>query len=77
MSEGYVGKGYELRERRTWPEYPQATQDALVELAIDMPSWFPQSIEEWESGNWPGRESCVVKDGSFIIANHADELTVG
>lgn len=74
--QGYTGKGYELRERRTWPQYPDATRRSLVELPINMPSWFPETIEEWETGQWPGRESCVVKDDSFILGNHADELTV-
>lgn len=76
MSEGYAGKGYELRSRRTWPEYPEATQKSLVELPIDMPSWFPETMEQWDAGSWPGRDECVVKEGTFIIANHADELTV-
>jgi tRNASer (uridine44-2'-O)-methyltransferase len=75
-AQGYAGRGYELRERRTWPQYPEATRAALVELPIDMPSWFPSTIDEWESGTWPGKEACAVKDGVFLIGNHSDELTV-
>ncbi|KAK8849703.1 hypothetical protein IAR55_005038 [Kwoniella newhampshirensis] len=75
ISEGYHGKGYELRSRRTWPLYPPKTQESLVELPIDPLAWFPNSIEEWEAGSWPGKESCVVKDGVFLIGNHSDELT--
>lgn len=74
--QGYDGKGYELRARRTWPEYPDKTQAALIELPIDMPSWFPETLEQWEAGEWPGREDCVIKQGSFMLGNHADELTV-
>jgi tRNASer (uridine44-2'-O)-methyltransferase len=48
----------------------------LVELPIDFPSWFPETIEEWESGTWPGKEKCVVREGVFLIGNHADEITV-
>ncbi|TXT12970.1 hypothetical protein VHUM_01371 [Vanrija humicola] len=76
ISEGYSGKGYELRKRRTWPEYPAETQAALVELPINMPSLFPETIEQWESGEWPGSDACVIKEDTFLIGNHADELTV-
>lgn len=74
--QGYAGKGYELRERRTWAQYPQATQDALVELPIDMVSLFPETMEQWDAGVWPGSENCVVKEGTYLIGNHSDELTV-
>lgn len=74
--QGYDGKGYELRARRTWPEYPDKTQAALVELPIDMPSMFPDTIEQWTAGEWLGREECIIKQGSFLLGNHADELTV-
>ncbi|WWD04198.1 hypothetical protein V865_002265 [Kwoniella europaea PYCC6329] len=75
ISEGYHGKGYELRSRRTWPTYPMKTQEALVELPIDPPSWFPDIIEEWESGLWSGKEGCIIEENTFLIGNHADELT--
>ena len=75
-SEGYYGRGYELRARRTWPLYPPGTREALVELSIDLPGWFPSTVAEWESGSWPGRDSCAIKEGAFLIGNHADELTV-
>ncbi|ORX37646.1 hypothetical protein BD324DRAFT_389608 [Kockovaella imperatae] len=74
-SEGYSGKGYELRARRTWPLYPPETRSALVELPIDFPSWFPQTVEEWTAGSWPGRDSCAIVSDCFVIGNHADEIT--
>jgi tRNASer (uridine44-2'-O)-methyltransferase len=33
-------------------------------------------MEEWYSGTWPSKENCVIQEGSFLIGNHADELTV-
>ncbi|WVF68075.1 hypothetical protein IAT40_002838 [Kwoniella sp. CBS 6097] len=75
ISEGYRGKGYELRSRRTWPSYPIRTQKSLVELSINPPSWFPDTMEEWDSGMWKGKEKCIIKDDTFIIGNHSDELT--
>jgi hypothetical protein len=75
-NQGYSGKGYELRARKTWPLYPPATREALVEYPIAFPEWFPNSMEEWERGTWPGRDECPIKDDCFIIGNHADEITV-
>jgi tRNASer (uridine44-2'-O)-methyltransferase len=74
--QGYAGKGYELRARKTWPGYPPKTREALVEKPISFPDWFPSSISEWESGNWEGKDDCPIKEGCFIIGNHADEITV-
>jgi tRNASer (uridine44-2'-O)-methyltransferase len=73
-----MGKGYELRARRTWPLYPPTTRDALVELPIAFPEWFPASLDEWYSDEWVKRskEECPVKEDCFIIGNHADEITV-
>lgn len=75
-SEGYHGKGYELRKRRTWPAYPPETQQNLIELPIDFPSWFPSTMAEWEAGEWEGRAECPIGDGVFMVGNHADEITV-
>ncbi|WVQ95775.1 hypothetical protein IAU59_002874 [Kwoniella sp. CBS 9459] len=75
ISEGYNGKGYELRSRRTWPSYPAKTQESLVELPIDPPSWFPDTIDEWKSETWSSKGDCVIKENTFMIGNHSDELT--
>nr|ODN92317.1 hypothetical protein L204_05416 [Cryptococcus depauperatus CBS 7855] len=75
VSEGYHGIGYDLHPRETWPLYPVATQKALTELAINPLLCFPKTIDEWISGSWERKEQCIVKDGVFLIGNHADELT--
>ncbi|KAG7558211.1 hypothetical protein FFLO_02864 [Filobasidium floriforme] len=75
ISEGYKGKGIELRERRTWPGYPAETREALVEQGIDPPRWFPNTLEEWQTGSWEGKEDCPIEEGMFLIGNHADEMT--
>lgn len=72
ISEGYTGIGLELRARRTWPTYPEATQAALRESTISPPDWFPANLAEWNGD----REDCPVKSGMFLIGNHADEMTV-
>jgi tRNASer (uridine44-2'-O)-methyltransferase len=74
--QGYAGKGYELRARKTWPNYPPSTREALVEYPIAFPDWFPASMGEWDRGEWAGRDQCPIKEGCYIIGNHADEITV-
>ncbi|KAK4569643.1 tRNA(Ser) Um(44) 2'-O-methyltransferase [Recurvomyces mirabilis] len=85
LSEGYKGWGFDARERKTWSIFPKAIQEHLkqqllvprlwldhhannsngnsnnpVSSAIDIPS-------SWHDGIFP--------PGTFIISNHADELT--
>lgn len=76
ITEGYTGRGIELRERRTWPTYPEATRNSLEERGIDPPKWFPRTMSEWEKGEWEGKDECPVREGMFLIGNHADEMTV-
>ncbi|ODO08454.1 hypothetical protein L198_00184 [Cryptococcus wingfieldii CBS 7118] len=71
-SEGYQGVGYDLRPRQAWSSYPSSTQARLHSLEIDPPAWFPATLDEWKSGGWSGS---VVRDDSFLIGNHADQLT--
>lgn len=47
-----------------------------MELPIDPPTWFPDSLDQWTTGNWEGQSDCVVRDDTFLIGNHSDELTV-
>jgi tRNASer (uridine44-2'-O)-methyltransferase len=48
----------------------------LIEAPLDPPSWFPDTIEEWRSGQWRSKSDCVIEEVTFLIGNHADELTV-
>ncbi|KAJ9094412.1 hypothetical protein QFC21_005951 [Naganishia friedmannii] len=75
VSEGYHGKGLELRTRKTWPNYPQQTQDALIEMPINPETWFPPTLEEWRHNSWAGKKDCPIWEGMFLIGNHADEMT--
>lgn len=33
-------------------------------------------MEEWSSGFWPSKSLAIIQEGTFLIGNHADELTV-
>lgn len=45
-------------------------------MPINPVEWFPASLNEWYSGSWEGKAACPVVEGSFLIGNHADEMTV-
>lgn len=74
ITEGYTGIGLELRARRTWPTYPERTQAALRENGINPIEWFPETLEDWTNGRT--NENCPIREGMFLIGNHADEMTV-
>jgi tRNASer (uridine44-2'-O)-methyltransferase len=60
-SEGYAGHGLDLRARTSWEHYPSATRSQLHVVAL-----VPTTPELDES---------YLPRGSFLIGNHADELT--
>ncbi|EEP81123.1 predicted protein [Uncinocarpus reesii 1704] len=75
--EGYTGWGFDARRRKSWETYPPSTQKCLKE-SICIPSIFryasptasqtiPANIETNDG---------IFKKGTFIISNHADELTI-
>ena len=65
ISEGYHGHGIDLRSRVSWGHYPEHTRTALHVHAFD-PTRYARS----ESGTIP-----YLQRGTFLIGNHADELT--
>ncbi|KAI3007452.1 hypothetical protein CBS147346_3261 [Aspergillus niger] len=75
LMEGYKGWGFDARRRKTWSIFPESVQSRLTE-EIYIPKPFsetnPSLLQELtiksHSGSFP-------KD-TFIISNHADELTV-
>ncbi|KAF8137183.1 hypothetical protein EV363DRAFT_1156511 [Boletus edulis] len=69
ISEGYHGHGIDLRARTSWGHYPEPTRAALHVHALD-PTQYARGVTE-------GRHSIVpyLQSGTFLIGNHADELT--
>ena len=70
VSEGYTGEGIDLRARQSWRHYPPKTQAHLHVHALnplDLPISSPETV--------PVTLSPFLKPGTFIIANHADELS--
>jgi tRNASer (uridine44-2'-O)-methyltransferase len=78
LSEGYSGFGFDARERKSWATFPPEVRQHLSQgllvpelLRAGSASGGDTSVEDaeksWHSGLFP--------EGTFIISNHADELT--
>lgn len=84
--EGYRGWGFDARRRRSWKQYGNdgKAEDAELPLreALLLPSFLVgRSEEDEKEPDTPGDGVLATHDGmfprgTFIIANHADELTV-
>ncbi|RDW80171.1 hypothetical protein BP6252_04809 [Coleophoma cylindrospora] len=78
IEEGYSGWGFDARRRKSWATYGSKTRENLQELVL-----VPSKIQtEFSTGdimdgksNGPGVHNGIFPDGTFIISNHADELT--
>ncbi|GKZ19300.1 tRNA(Ser) Um(44) 2'-O-methyltransferase [Aspergillus brasiliensis] len=75
LMEGYEGWGFDARRRKTWSIFPESVQSRLTEeiyipkpFSETSPSLLQELTIKSHTGSFP-------KD-TFIISNHADELTV-
>ncbi|KAJ5919231.1 tRNA (uracil-O(2)-)-methyltransferase [Penicillium verhagenii] len=73
LMEGYSGCGYDARRRQTWGIFPSSVQERLLEKAyIPKPfadtGYIANVRTDIHTGDFP--------PGTFIISNHADELTL-
>lgn len=72
LSEGYRGWGFDARRRKTWSIFPDEIQAKLQQRLL-VPKIFQKGVEgakvadAWHDG--------VFDPETFIISNHADELT--
>lgn len=71
LSEGYPGWGFDARSRKTWSIFPSEVQEKLQQRIL-VPRILQQyanseGAEDWHNG--------VFGKGTFIVSNHADELT--
>jgi tRNASer (uridine44-2'-O)-methyltransferase len=89
LMEGYQGWGFDARHRKTWSIFPEWIQDKLKE-SIYIPKPFVDEFVAVEEGeinplsqftnqNGKGTIQYTTADfppNTFVISNHADELTV-
>ncbi|PNS14879.1 tRNA (uracil-O(2)-)-methyltransferase [Sphaceloma murrayae] len=87
--EGFEGWGFDVRKRKSWAMYPEATREMLKvatlvpEVLLPASSVSDRSVSNGvtaidPSTNGPGEKtqhSGIFQPGTFIVSNHADELT--
>ncbi|CAZ86631.1 unnamed protein product [Tuber melanosporum] len=67
IREGYTGWGFDARRRKTWGVLGSSTEQNLHELVL-VPRLLGGNVDD-------GIHDGVFPAGTFIISNHADELT--
>lgn len=84
IEEGYSGWGFDARRRKSWETYSAKAQENLKELVL-IPSILEEDPSEdtiaeskdndYDNNKHPRIHSGTFPKGTFIISNHADELT--
>ncbi|EGD85026.2 hypothetical protein H112_08751 [Trichophyton rubrum D6] len=76
LAEGYQGFGFDARSRKTWSIFPPWVQQQLKE-SICVPQPYKDVLGPAHSDDSTTSSiSGLFKSGTFIISNHADELTL-
>ncbi|KAF4625458.1 hypothetical protein G7Y89_g12712 [Cudoniella acicularis] len=91
IEEGYSGWGFDARKRKSWVTWSPKAQDNLKELVlipfiiqrgqpskeIINPEHRSKNTDDQEENaqSKPGTHDGIFPTGTFIISNHADELT--
>jgi tRNASer (uridine44-2'-O)-methyltransferase len=87
VEEGYSGWGFDARRRKSWDAYPAKTKENLKELVLipgvisitTTPNLAENGHQAEKEGSQseviPGVHNGIFPQGTFIISNHADELT--
>ncbi|KAL7818683.1 DUF1613 domain-containing protein [Trichoderma aethiopicum] len=76
--EGYAGWGFDARERKSWAQYrtggqPSPSGSSLEERLL-LPAMHPAGSDSSESNSGVVHDGAFTP-GTFIVSNHADELT--
>jgi tRNASer (uridine44-2'-O)-methyltransferase len=73
--EGWRGWGFDARRRKTWATFSSAYDDKLKEMLL-VPEVLRSTQGSHDGDEPPKTHNGVFPTGTFIVANHADELTV-
>ena len=89
LKEGYKGWGFDARRRRTWDIFPKDVQEHILERVLvpepylrtksqfskpgDPDHKLPEQVKHVVTG--VAYHNGSFEEGTFIISNHADELT--
>lgn len=88
--EGFEGWGFDVRKRKSWEAYPAETRGRLMEMTL-VPDILQADVSGESHRDGSGQvvqtngnggvqdvrkqHNGIFKPGTFIISNHADELT--
>jgi len=80
--EGWTGWGFDARRRKTWLTFSASLQANLKEMLLvpevltsPVPTTPEEEVKENEHTPVPEWHNGIAPKGTFIISNHADELT--
>lgn len=68
--EGYEGYGFDARRRKSWSIFPPEVQQRLHEKIL-----IPHFLVDDNSTTNESIHNGIFQEGTFLISNHADELT--
>ncbi|KAF1851847.1 DUF1613-domain-containing protein [Cucurbitaria berberidis CBS 394.84] len=76
-TEGWHGWGFDARRRKTWDTFPSSSASKLKELLLVPQILLPNENDDDDPSlsNAPPSHNGIFEKGTFIISNHADELT--
>lgn len=73
--EGWNGWGFDARRRKTWDTFEEEYQKNLREMLL-VPELLESEVHDEETVvGAPTSHNGVLPTGTFIVSNHADELT--
>jgi tRNASer (uridine44-2'-O)-methyltransferase len=89
LSEGFKGYGFDARNRKSWEVFPKDIQDCLFQkilipepfqritkdLGLSLDQTATNSEEQVSKSNVQVHNG-MFEQGTFIISNHADQLTI-
>ncbi|TWU74655.1 tRNA(Ser) Um(44) 2'-O-methyltransferase [Metarhizium rileyi] len=81
IQEGYDGWGFDARARKSWANYTTTTTLSPTGRSLEQKLLLPSIIPVHEDGNSSSQlgpvnlHDGVFQTGTFIVSNHADELT--
>jgi tRNASer (uridine44-2'-O)-methyltransferase len=74
-AEGWHGWGFDARRRKTWATFGPTYDDKLHEMLLVPSILTPDTTTSAPLLNAPPSHPGIFPTGTFIISNHADELT--
>lgn len=75
--EGYPGSGFDARARKSWSQYKTTAPDTTMTETLDEMLLLPSIVARTNSNDLDAANihDGTFKPGTFIVSNHADELT--